>query len=186
MIKHIIFIWIRASWKSTLWEKVANKIWANFYDIDKEIIKWIWAQSMLEVIKTLWKEWLAKKEHELLVDLLKSDKRIVISTWGRSFSHDFPKIKNKNKELVFHYWITILPICTNKELWKRIICDRSKEHAHLNIQRLKDNFEESLSFLREYKQIADIEIITDERTSAESVDEVLEKLKDYKVSKVLE
>jgi shikimate kinase len=177
MGKHIVIIGIRGSGKSTIGRLLASAMGAEFIDIDKELIKVADVEKMIDMIKQKGKLWISEKEHELLEKFLLSNKKYVISTGGRIFSHEFPEVKAENFKIVRQYATAVLPLASEEEMWKRISADQHKEHAHLDEEKLWQNFKESLDFIDTYKKAADIIVVTDGKTPEESVDEIIKFLK---------
>lgn len=85
---------------------------------------------------------------------------------------NFQKSKKKNIEIVRQHATTVLPLASDEEIWNRIVKDQHKEHAHLDEERLRQNFTDSLQFLEVYKNAADIIIETDGKTPKKVVNEI--------------
>lgn len=101
-MKNIILYGMRWSWKSTIWKKLASKLWRAFYDLDKIIETDIWTNISDYVSCNGW--WLFRnKETENLKIILNNDSDKVISLWwGTLFFNDNLNciLKNSDK-LIF-------------------------------------------------------------------------------------
>jgi shikimate kinase len=177
MKNHITLIGLRASGKSTIGKSLALTIGAIFIDVDKKLIQEAGAKSMIDAIRSKGKHWLVETENTLLKKLLASDSQLVLATGGRTFSHEFPEIKKENIKIVKKLSTTVLLLASEKEMWSRIVKDRHKEHAHLDEEKLRQNFIDSLYFLDIYKKNADIIVETDNKIPEEVIDEIKKLLK---------
>jgi shikimate kinase len=177
--KHIVLIGLRGSGKTTIGKILAQKLKRPFFDIDEQLMKAANATSMIEMIRSKGKEWLAKKEASILVRLLSSKESIVLSTGGRTLSHEYPETKSENANTIKSKAIAVLPLASQEEMWNRIKSDQDKEHAHLSIEKLRQNFEDSLNYSDKYIKTAHITLETDGKIPEESVDELMALLNEY-------
>jgi len=110
----LILSWMRWTGKTTIWKKIAEKIWAIFIDLDNYISKKIWYE-INKYIKNEWWEKFRELETICLKEVLEKKEKKVISLWGWTivFDRNIEEI-NKQKEKIIFFLETNLEIIAER------------------------------------------------------------------------
>lgn len=170
----IILSGYMGSGKSAVGKVLSQKIGLPFIDLDDQISKKE-GKSIPEIFKSSGEIYFRKREGEMLLELLESNKEFILALGGGTpcYGRNLAALK-ENEEVELVYLKTSL-----QELLKRLFKERAQRPviSHLDSHELLEDFIRKHLFERSYYYNQSEHIIsTDSRTSEEVAVEILEAL----------
>jgi len=92
-MKNIILYWMRWTWKSAIWKKIADSLWYNFIDLDKYISEKNNEKLSDFIEKNGWEKF-RDEEYNYLKDVLRIKRNNIISLWWWTITFE------RNRELI--------------------------------------------------------------------------------------
>lgn len=165
--KKIALIGMMGCGKSTIAQKLSEKIKIPFVELDMEFEK-KYNITIKDFFRKFSENMFRKFESELLEDFLKNDE-IILSTGGGVI------LGVKNRELIFNRKVLSIYLKTSQEeIYNRIKYDKTR--PLLLGANMKEKIDEILSKREKYYLKADIIIQTDAKSPDEIVEEIVKRI----------
>ena len=170
---NIVLIWMRATWKSYYWRRIAKHFWLKFLDTDNLIELKAW-MKIAEIVKISGWNRFREYEKEVLCDV-KDLKNHIIATWWWLPCH------HGNSEVLKELWKVIWLRAWSKFIASFLMNDKWKRPSLT----WKDIVEELDELITErspiYKDIADVVIDIDRVDKEEVLVKIIEKIWKFKI-----
>ncbi|HOP50580.1 MAG TPA: shikimate kinase [Ignavibacteriales bacterium] len=168
---NIYFIGFMGTGKSTVGPIVANSIDYNFFDLDKEIEKRT-NLCIVSIFEQYGEKYFRELEHEILKELIKENKKLVLSLGGGTVKNltNVELLKKTGIIINLYADIDTLVERLSRKKTRPLLLDENGELLHKEI--LKEKIRNMLSEREKYYQLADYHIKSEEKLAA-TVDKIV-------------
>lgn len=166
-MKNIAFIGFMGSGKSTISKELANKLNTTLIDVDDYIVEKN-QMKITDMFDKYGEDYFRDKETEAIRDISK-DSGIIISCGGGSV------LRDENVKLLKENGTIVLLKATPETIYERVKDSTSRPilNGNMNVEFIAGLMEKRRE---RYESVTDVEIITDNKSVDEIIDEIMQKV----------
>ena len=166
-MKNIAFIGFMGSGKSTISKEVANKLNTTLIDVDDYIVEKN-QMKITDMFDKYGEDYFRDKETEAIRDISK-ESGIIISCGGGSV------LRDENVKLLKENGTIVLLKATPETIYERVKDSTSRPilNGNMNVEFIAGLMEKRRE---RYESVTDVEIITDNKSVDEIIDEIMQKV----------